>query len=200
MQTGNIDIRIARLEDAKALLAIYAPYVENTAISFEYNVPTVEEFAQRIGRTLEKYPYLLAQQDGQILGYAYAGAFINRAAYSWSAESSIYIDSNCTKSGLGRLLYEALENVLREQNVLSLNACIASPVEDDEYVTQNSIQFHSHMGFRLVGEFQQSGYKFGRWYNMAWMEKHLAAHPAQPEPFLAFPQVRDVIKEKYQLV
>lgn len=167
----NIVIRSASVNDAEALLKIYAYYVENTAITFEYEVPTVEEFQQRIANTLKKYPYLVAEKEGTILGYAYAGVFKDRAAYDWSAEVTIYLSHNATKCGIGRKLYEALETEMKKRGFLNLYACIGYPVEEDEYLTKNSAQFHAHLGYQTVGEFHKCGYKFGRWYNMIWMEK-----------------------------
>lgn len=167
----NIVIRSASVNDAEALLNIYAYYVENTAITFECEVPTVEEFQQRIANTLKKYPYLVAEKEGTILGYAYAGVFKNRAAYDWSAEVTIYLSHNATKCGIGRKLYEALETEMKKRGFLNLYACIGYPVEEDEYLTKNSAQFHAHLGYQTVGEFHKCGYKFGRWYNMIWMEK-----------------------------
>ena len=199
MDRENIRIRIAAPEDAGPLLEIYAPYVENTAISFEYKTPSIEEFRRRIAQTLEKYPYLLAERDGKILGYAYASPFHEREAYSWAVETSIYVDGNQKKAGIGRRLHEALEKALREQNVLNMNACIAYPVQEDEHLTRNSVQFHAHMGYRLVGEFYQCGYKFDRWYNMVWMEKHIGAHSVPPEAFLPFPLVREKLRLKYDI-
>ena len=167
----NIVIRSASVNDAEALLNIYAYYVENTAITFEYKVPTVEEFQQRIANTLKKYPYLVAEKEGTILGYAYAGVFKDRAAYDWSAEVTIYLSHNATKCGIGRKLYEALETEMKKRGFLNLYACIGYPVEEDEYLTKNSAQFHAHLGYQTLGEFHKCGYKFGRWYNMIWMEK-----------------------------
>ena len=109
----EVTIRMAAPEDAAALVAIYAPYVEVTAISFEYTVPTVEEFAGRIRKTLERYPYLVAEAGGKIVGYAYASPFHSRAAYQWAAECSIYVEQSCRQSGVGRRLYTALEELLR---------------------------------------------------------------------------------------
>ena len=172
----NIVIRSASVNDAEALLNIYAYYVENTAITFEYKVPTVEEFQQRIANTLKKYPYLVAEKEGTILGYAYAGVFKDRAAYDWSAEVTIYLSHNATKCGIGRKLYEALETEMKNRGFLNLYACIGYPIEEDEYLTKNSAQFHAHLGYRFVGEFYQCGYKFGRWYNMIWMEKLIGEH------------------------
>ena len=172
----NIVIRSVSLNDAEALLNIYAYYVENTAITFEYDVPTLEEFKQRITNTLKKYPYLVVVKEGTILGYAYAGVFKNRAAYDWSAEMTIYLKYDAVKCGLGRMLYEALETEMKKRGFLNLYACIGYPIEEDEYLTRNSAEFHAHLGYQTVGEFHKCGYKFGRWYNMIWMEKLIGEH------------------------
>ena len=151
---------------------------------------------KRIENTLKRYPYLLAESAGEILGYAYAGPFVGRAAYDWAAETTIYLKTDKKKMGIGRALYEALEKVSRAQNILNLNACIGYPEADDEYLTGNSVQFHGHMGYRMVGEFHKCGYKFGRWYNMVWMEKILREHPAHPDPVIPFPELtKEQLKE-----
>lgn len=188
MRDENIRIRAAAPEDAAQLLAIYAPYVERTAITFEYDVPTLEEFRGRIARTLQKYPYLTAERDGELLGYAYLSPFVGRAAYQWAAETSIYLRMDSRGLGLGRALYEAIEGIARAQNLTNLEACIGRPAgEADEHLTDNSVEFHTHMGYRMVGEFHKCGYKFGRWYHMAWMEKLLAPHVPNPAPVRPFP-------------
>ena len=176
----NIQIRAVCGDDAEALLSIYRYYVQNTAISFEWEVPSLEEFRARIVHTLKKYPYLAAVQDGQILGYAYAGPFVGRAAYSWSAELTIYLAPEARKRGLGRALYEALEERLAGMGILNLYACIGVPEKEDEYLNFNSARFHAHMGFTRCGEFHQCGCKFGRWYNMVWMEKIIGEHGNAP--------------------
>lgn len=187
---NDIHIRVATPDDAEALLTLYAPYVTETAISFEYDVPTVDEFRARIVRTLTNYPYLVAEAQGEILGYAYTSPFVGRAAYAWSAETSIYIDKNCRHKGLGRALYNKLEAISRLQGITNLYACIGVPeTNDDPYLTRNSADFHAHLGYRLVGEFRRSGYKFDRWYHMIWMEKFIAEHPRQPQPLCPFSQL-----------
>lgn len=178
-------IRNATADDAPRLLEIYAYYVEHTAITFEYDVPTLSEFRRRIENTTKKYPYLVIEQDGVIQGYAYAGAFVGRAAYDWSCELSIYLDCNAHKRGFGKKLYEALENELRGMGILNLYACIGYPIAEDEYLTKNSAEFHAHLGFAKVGEFHHCGYKFGRWYDMIWMEKMIGTH-ANPQPPVRF--------------
>ena len=132
--SNRINIRSATSDDAKKLLEIYGPYVKNTAISFEYEVPSEEEFQNRIANTIRKYPYLIAEEDDQILGYAYAGAFYGRAAYDWSVETTIYLAPNATKKGVGRLLYETLEQKLKGMGILNLYACIAYPDVEDDYL------------------------------------------------------------------
>ena len=175
-----IEIRTAKKEDAGRLLEIYDYYVRNTAVSFEYETPSLEEFTGRMEHTLDRYPYLVLVRDGRIEGYAYAGPFKGRAAYGWSCEISIYLDHSVRKCGLGRILSEALEEELKMLGILNVYGCIAYPEKDDEYLTTNSADYHAHLGFRTVGIFRQCAYKFGRWYNMIWMEKTIGAHLDQP--------------------
>lgn len=247
-----IKLRLATPQDADALLEIYAPYVKQTAISFEYDVPGAAEFAERIEQTLQRYPYLLAYvsdeaacaddernenfkisasaasaeneilpadearncvsaaakqnsanlivsakqsgvnlKPGRILGYAYASAFKERAAYDWSAESSVYVSQNVRALGIGRLLYEALQRVLKAQNIADMNACIACG--DDEYLNDASVRFHERMGFRFVGKFERCAYKFDRWYDMAWMQKPIGEHLQNQPTMRPFARFRDEI-------
>ena len=170
-----MNIRSATPDDAAAILGIYAYYVENTAISFEYNVPSVEEFRERIANILKRYPYLVLEDDGVIKGYAYAGVFKDRAAYDRSCEVTIYVDQSSKGKGYGRALYEALEDALHQTEITNLYACIGDPIKENEYLTKDSEHFHQHMGYIKVGEFHKCGYKFGRWYNMIWMEKIISS-------------------------
>lgn len=186
MNREGVHIRAVTPDDARQLLDIYTPYVEKTAISFEYDVPTLEEFQRRIRKTLQKYPYITAEKDGELLGYAYTGPFVGRAAYDWAVETSIYLREGCRRMGIGKMLYAKIEEISRLQNILSLNACIGYPEIEDEHLNKNSVQFHAHIGFEMVGEFHKCGYKFGTWYNMVWMEKMIADHPAEPAPVIAF--------------
>lgn len=218
MSTSPITIRPATPDDAEALLSIYAPYVEHTAITFEYEVPSVEEFRERIVHTLQLYPYIVAERKpagnaaavsenaehaahegtpapstpAEIVGYAYAGPLHARAAYAWSVETSIYVKESEKKSGIGKTLYLALEKILAAQNITNVNACIASPVVDDEYLNHNSIQFHEHFGYSMVGEFHKCAYKFGRWYNMVWMEKIIAEHQDKQPAMIPFPELTEL--------
>lgn len=175
-----VSIRNATPEDAEAIAEIYSYYVENTAITFEYTAPNADEIRARMANTMRRYPYLVAESGGTVLGYAYAGPFHPRAAYAWSAEVSIYISRNARHGGLGRRLYEALESKLHEMGILNIYACVAYPKADDEYLTHNSADFHEHLGFTPVGRFTSCAYKFGRWYDMLWMEKTADAYPDAP--------------------
>lgn len=181
MTDNDILIRPAVPEDAGRLLEIYSYYVEKTAISFEWDVPSLEEFTGRMTRIRQRHPYLAAEKDGKIIGYAYASDLISRAAYDWCCELTIYLDHSSTKQGAGGKLCRALESELKDMGYLNLYACIAVPEMPDEYLTDNSIRFHEHMGFRKIGTFTHSGYKFGRWYHMVWAEKIIGEHTADPK-------------------
>lgn len=186
---SEIKLRIAKPDDAEALLNIYTPYVLNTAITYEYTVPSPDEFRRRIENTLKKYPYIVAEHDGEIVAYAYTGAFHPRAAYAWDAETSIYVRGDFKGHGLGRRLYAAIEEISRAQNLVKLYAVIAYPDKDDEYLTRNSISFHAHIGYKPVAEFPKCAYKFKRWYNMIYMEKPLCELPAVPGELIPFPEL-----------
>lgn len=180
---ANAVIRDATPEDAPRILEIYAPYVAETAVSFEYEVPTLAEFEARMRATMERYPYLVAERNGAVLGYAYAGAFKGRAAYDWSCELSIYLDRNAHRQGMGRMLYGALEERLKAMGIRNLYACIACPADEtDPYLTWDSPKFHGRMGYRTVGTFHRCASKFGRWYDMVWMEKCIGGHEENPQP------------------
>ena len=164
--------------------------MRGTAVTFEYEVPTPEEFAGRIRRTLERYPYLTAQSGGEVLGYACAGPFKERAAYGWSVETTIYLRQDQRGRGLGRALYQALERCLAAQHIQNLNACIADPAQEgDPYLTGASAAFHAGLGYQLAGRFHKCGYKFGRWYDMIWMEKILGVHPERPPEVIPFSEL-----------
>ena len=181
---SEITIRTARLDDASKLVSIYRYYVEKTAITFEYEVPTVAEFRPRMGTTMQKYPYLVIELNGRPVGYAYVSPLNSREAYDWSVETSIYLARDVRHGGLGRKLHDALKQCLIAMGITNMCALIAVPHDkDDEYLTHNSQDFHAHMGYRLVGAFDRCAQKFGRWYDMCWMELVLAERtPNQPKP------------------
>ena len=181
----DISIRSANPEDAKELLKIYAYYVTDTAISFETEVPSEEEFKLRIEEVLKSYPYIVACKDDEILGYAYLHSFVGRKAYELSAETTIYLNPDKKKMGIGKKLYSVLEDIAKAQNITNLYSCIGYVDKEDEYLNNNSVQFHEHIGFRMVGKFENCGHKFGRWYHMVWMEKIIGEHKEIRE-FLKF--------------
>lgn len=168
--SSPVQIRIARSADAPDVLTIYAPYVTETTVTFEDEIPTGRDFCGRISRILEKYPYVVAEVDGQIVGYAYASEYKGRAAYDWSVEVTVYLAQGNEGRGIGRLLYEVLEQCLRLQGVVNLTACITAE-------NSGSVAFHEHCGFERVGTFPHIGYKFGRWLDVVWMQKTLVQAP-----------------------
>ena len=144
-------IRVVTENDTEELLEIYGYYIENTAITFEDTIPSIEEFQKRIRETLEKYPYLVYEEEGRILGYAYVGAFNKRAAARWMAETSVYVRKDVVNKGIGKVLYEELEKILKKQNIIKLIACIADAETEDKYLPKKSVEFHRHMGYETVG-------------------------------------------------
>ncbi len=182
-------IRTVTPDDAARLLEIYRWYVENTAVSFEHTPPTVEEFRARICYYRRKYPYLCIIQGDTIVGFAFAHAFRERAAYDYSAETTIYLRHDMRRKGAGRLLYTALENELKKMGVTNLYACIAVPDGEDPYLSPASPLFHEKLGFRTCGSFTNCGRKFGRWYTMIWMEKIVGEFREDPKPLIPYPEI-----------
>lgn len=171
-------IRLATEKDAPALLEIYAPYVKDTAITFEYEVPAAEEFAARIREIASFYPYLVCEIDGQPAGYAYAHRHMSRAAYQWDAELSVYLKKEACGHGLGPALYTALMDLLTLQHVRNFYACITVPNE-------RSQRMHTALGFQDAGLWPHSGYKLGQWHDVAWYEKTAGSPCAAPLPLLS---------------
>lgn len=169
-----MSIRPATAQDVPRILEIYAPYVETTAISFEYTVPTLEVFTQRFLSIAAKFPWLVWEEDGSVLGYAYGSLPFERAAYQWSAEASIYLCPEAQGKGIGRKLYTALEDILRQQGYRKVYAIITT-------ANEASVAFHEAVGYRHTATFPECGYKFGTWYGTIWMEKDLNTWPAPPK-------------------
>ena len=180
----EMTIRRANVSDAAALLAIYAPYILKTGITFEYTVPTEEEFRERIRKISAKYPYLVAEKNGEIVGYSYAKEFGERAAFSRSAETVLYIREDMRGGGIGKLLYTELEQLLKRQNITNLYAAVAYRETEDNTITHASPRFHLAMGYQKAAHFTACGYKFDRWYDIVWYEKFIAEHGENPAPFL----------------
>lgn len=173
-------LRLAKPDDAEKLLEIYAPFVISndrtlSDVSFEYEVPSVEEFTERIKNISADYPYIVCEYDGRLLGYVYAHPYIQRAAYQWGAEVTIYLAPEGQGRGLGKVMYEALEALLRLQGVVVTYACITASNE-------HSVKMHEACGYKIIGTFNNTGFKHGHWLDMVWMEKVIAEYPAQPEP------------------
>jgi len=185
----DVSIRMATEADAEEILKIYSPYVTDTAISFEYDIPSVVEFTRRIKDILQMYPYIVALEEKRIAGYAYASAFKERAAYNWAVETTVYLKQDCRGKGLGKKLYLTLEDILKRQNIINLNACIAYTSVEDVHLDNSSMAFHEHLGYSKVAHFTKCGYKFGTWYDMIWMEKMLGEHPDSPDPVIPITEI-----------
>ena len=170
-------IRFAAEQDAAALLEIYRPYVETTSITFETEVPTVEEFAERIRDTLTKFPYLVLEEDGVILGYAYAHPFHTRAAYDWTVESSVYVRQDVRHGHIGSLLYQALMERLSYQGVCNVCAVVTVP-------NAPSVAFHQRMGFISAGILPNFGYKMNEWHGVEYLYCRLKPIDQAPKPLL----------------
>lgn len=174
-----ICVRAATPQDAEQLLEIYTPFVISedcsvSNVSFELAAPSLAEFRQRIVDISNKYPYLVGEKDGQILGYVYCHPYRERLAYQWSVEVTIYLAPAGQGKGLGRVLYEAMEEILRLQGITMLYSCITLGNE-------HSIKMHEALGYRLIGTFSKSGYKNGQWLDTVWLEKQLQPCPKQPD-------------------
>ena len=159
-------IRAAKKADVPAMLAIYAPYVRETTITFEYEVPSSSEFQHRFESITEKLPWLVWEENGTVLGYAYASLPFTRAAYAWCAEPSIYLRQDARGRGIGKRLYGALEAILLELGYVVSYAIITGE-------NTASLAFHQALGYRKCGELVNSGQKFGRWLDVEWLEKRL---------------------------
>ena len=166
-------IRPATPDDADGCRDVYAPYVRETTVTFETEVPDVEEFAGRISRALEHHDWLVAELDGRVLGYAYAGPVKERAAYRWSCEVSVYLAPEARGNGLGRALYRELFTRLEARGFRRLLAIITLPNEA-------SVALHRALGFREAGRLERIGFKHGRWLDVTWMQADLGPDPLAP--------------------
>lgn len=177
----SFSMRRAVAEDAAPLLEIYAPYVGSTDnsisdVSFEYILPSREEFSERIEKISVEYPYLVCLLNDRPVGYGYAHRYIERAAYQWDAELTVYLSSEARGKGFGKAVYRALEDILKLQGVVNLYACITGSNE-------HSIAMHKSMGFRQAGFFKNAGFKNGHWLDVVWMAKTIAHCDGEPAAF-----------------
>jgi phosphinothricin acetyltransferase len=170
---SKAQIRFAVEADVPAILDIYAPFVRDTAITFEYEVPSLPAFQERFQSVSTQYPWLVAATKTQVLGYAYATRFRERAAYQWCCECSVYIHPEARRQGLATQLYRGLFQELRRCGLINVYAVITLP-------NPESVALHEHMGFEAVGILRKSGFKHGNWHDVLLMELFLEKHPANP--------------------
>jgi phosphinothricin acetyltransferase len=178
----SIALEVAGAHHAGDIAAIYAPIVSSTAISFETEPPSLEEMARRIEVTLARYPWLVALVEGKIAGYAYAHAFAPRQAYAWSAETSVYVDSEFRAMGIGRTLYDELLETLRRQGYCRAFAGIALP-------DAASVALHEATGFTQVGIYRRVGWKMGAWHDVGWWELDLRPEGEPPGRLIPFREI-----------
>ena len=171
-----MEIRLAIPNDSKAILGIYAQYID-TPVTFECRLPGVREFEARIATIMQHYPWLVAVEDGQIVGYAYAHRQMEREAYQWNAELSVYLDRSRTARGLGKRLYGTLIGILRLQGIRTVYGVVTVPNAPSE-------RLHAAMGFRHLGTFCKTGYKGSCWHDVAWYGKQIAPYGTEPAPFI----------------
>ena len=168
-------IRFASPADAGRILAIYAPYITDTVISFEYDVPALADFTARVEKISSKYPYLVYERDGVVVGYAYASPYIERAAYDYTVDLSVYVDAAYCGQNIGECLYASLLDILAKQGFYNAYACITA-------TNQNSLNFHKRMGFTDAGTHPLAGFKHGKWLDVCWYYKRLQADTNPPQP------------------
>lgn len=166
-------IRLASAADANDVAAIYAPFCRETPVSFETEAPSVEEMERRIAKTLKAYPWLVCEEDGQVIGYAYASQHRERAAYCWSVDVSVYVRDGHRRSGIGRALYTSLLALLRLQGFRTALAGATLP-------NPGSVGLHEGMGFEVVGTYRNIGFKCGKWHDVRWWQLRLTESDANP--------------------
>lgn len=174
-----VKLRMATPQDAGTLLDIYSPYVLTTAISFETEVPSLQEFRGRIQRNLEKFPWLVCEIQGETAGYVYASTHREREAYQWTCECSVYIQEQFQGKGFGVVLYHVLFSILKMQGLVNVYAGITLPNEA-------SVLLHEKCGFKHFALYENIGYKLGRWHKVGWWKLQLNDHAATPSPPLQF--------------
>lgn len=189
---NEVVLRLAQPSDAAAIQRIYGYYVENTAITCEVAIPSLTDLTERIKKTQQRFPYLIATLGDQVVGFAYVSPANPRYAYQWTVETSIYVDRNCRGKHVGTKLYDMLEKICRQMKVVNMTAHIVYPHDDqpDQHLTLASPKFHEAYGYKLTGRFYKNVYKFGKWYDMLWMEKSIAKHDDAPTPIVNFNEIK----------
>lgn len=183
-------IRTAVAEDVSAMLAIYAPYVRDTAISFEIEPPSLEAFAARYDAVSRRYPWIVWEENGETLGYAYADAAFSRAAYAWDADLSIYLREDARGRGIGDRLYDCIEELMRRLGYHTLYALVTGE-------NAPSLRFHARRGYECQGVLKRTGFKFDRWHDVHWLALRLCSAEAPtslPAAFEDTPQAREVMR------
>jgi len=175
-------LRFAEIADAPALAEIYRYYVLNTNVTFEYDPPSVDEFARRMTEFKACYPYLVSVEDGAVTGYAYAHRYGERAAYQWNAELSVYVRHDLRSRGTGRILYQTLIDLVQRQNVKNVYGIVTSPNEPSE-------RLHTAMGFILAGKIHRAGFKLGQWLDVGIWEKAVNPFEVPPRPLINFNEI-----------
>lgn len=176
-------IRLATESDVTGMLEIYAPFCADSPVTFETEAPTEVEMRRRLAVTLARFPWLVAEEAGQIVGYAYAGPHHERAAYQWSVTTAVYVRSGQLRGGIGRSLYTSLFRMLTAQGFFSAFAIIALP-------NPASVGLHERLGFKQVGHFPGAGYKGGRWIDVGWWQLELQPKPEHPSPPRSMAELR----------
>lgn len=174
---SDFTVRKAKSEDFERITEIYGYYVENSGVTFEFEAPDLFEVTRRMSEVMKTHECLVCEVDGEVKGFAYAAALRKRPAYDRSCEVTIYIDKDMRGRGIGRLLYERLLSDLKNMGITNAYACVGYTEEPDEYLSHASPLFHERMGFEKAGHFRGCGEKFGRIYDVLWMEKIIGQDP-----------------------
>ena len=195
---GEYSIKIAQKSNAKGILDIYAPFVESTTISFELEVPTIQEMEKRIENTLPKYPWLVCVHKNKVVGYAYAGQHRKRIAYQWSTEVSVYVHEGFRKKKIATALYQTLLNVLKHQGFINIYAGIADG-------NPTSVAFHKNFGFKFFARYENVGYKFKKWCYTEWYSISFLKNNEPPKDLIPIPLIEknvwnEIIDEAIKMI
>jgi L-amino acid N-acyltransferase YncA len=171
---NKLTMRLIKNDDSKGALDVYKPYVVSTAITFEYDVPSLDDFSTRVETIANEYPWLVCLKDDKIIGYAYASKHRYKTAYQWSPESTIYLSSDYHRKGIAKILYKTLFSILRLQGYVNVYAGVALPNIKSE-------EFHIALGFNKIGDFSKIGFKLGKWHDVRWFQLHLTEHIDNPQ-------------------
>ena len=181
-------IRLAKASDAASILNIYAPYIKETSFTFETEVPSTSEFAERINSYLQNWPWLVCEIDGMVAGYAYGSKYRDRTGYQWCAECSVYVHDDFHRRGIAKALYSALIGILKLQGFRNLYAVINTP-------NDRSVAFHEQMGFKFFANYENVGYKLGKWKTVGWWQLQLNDYIDEPAAPIKFTELGKQIVE-----